>query len=57
MGALAQISGAIYGKGSVANYSVEKVLWNGKIGLPGEDFEEFVKGHIRSTGVSMSQGS
>ncbi|KAF5588024.1 2'-hydroxyisoflavone reductase [Fusarium subglutinans] len=49
MGALAQISGAIYGKGGVANYSIDKGLWNDKIGLPGENLEEFVKGYMKST--------
>ncbi|KLO83353.1 2`-hydroxyisoflavone reductase [Fusarium fujikuroi] len=49
MGALAQISGAIYGKGGVANYSVDKGLWNDKIGLPGENLQEFVEAYIRNT--------
>ncbi|KAG5762211.1 hypothetical protein H9Q72_009692 [Fusarium xylarioides] len=49
MGALAQISGAIYGKGGVANYSVDRSIWNDKIGLLGENLEEFVKGYIKST--------
>ncbi|KAF4503065.1 2`-hydroxyisoflavone reductase [Fusarium agapanthi] len=49
MGALAQISGAIYGRGGVANYSVDKGLWNDKIGLPGENLEEFVEAYVRNT--------
>ncbi|KAG9502160.1 hypothetical protein J7337_004985 [Fusarium musae] len=49
MGAVAQIFGAIYGKGGVANYSVDKGLWNDKIGLPGENLEEFVKDYIKNT--------
>ncbi|KAJ4265952.1 hypothetical protein NW762_003925 [Fusarium torreyae] len=49
MGTLAQISGAIYGKGGAANYSVDKGLWNDKIGLAGENLEEFLKGYISSS--------
>ncbi|KAF5646380.1 2'-hydroxyisoflavone reductase [Fusarium sp. NRRL 52700] len=49
MGTLAQISGSLYGKGGVANYSVDKGLWNDKIGLRGENLEEFVEAYIRNT--------
>ncbi|KAM0543843.1 hypothetical protein ACHAPJ_012080 [Fusarium lateritium] len=49
MGTLAQIAGAIYGKGGAANYSVDKGLWNDKIGLATENLEEFLKAYIAST--------
>ncbi|KPM37518.1 hypothetical protein AK830_g9037 [Neonectria ditissima] len=48
LGALAQIAGAIYGKGGLANYSVNKGLWNDRIHLPGEILDEFVKEFVAS---------
>ncbi|CAG9975064.1 unnamed protein product [Clonostachys byssicola] len=49
LGTLAQISSAIYGEGGAANYSVDKGLWNGKIGLEGENLEAFVESYISKT--------
>jgi hypothetical protein len=46
LGTLAQISSAIYGEGGAANYSVDKGLWNDKIGLAGENLEAFVESYI-----------
>ncbi|CAH0018773.1 unnamed protein product [Clonostachys rhizophaga] len=46
LGTLDQISSAIYGEGGAANYSVDKGLWNDKIGLAGENLEAFVESYI-----------
>lgn len=49
MGILAMIAGTIYGKGRLANYSINKGLWNEKIGLEQENLDEVLKGLIAGT--------
>lgn len=49
MGILAMIAGTIYGKGGLANYSVDKGLWTEKIGLEQENLDEVLKGLIAGT--------
>ncbi|KKF92360.1 putative NADH-flavin reductase [Ceratocystis platani] len=46
MGTLAQIAGTIYGKGGLANYSVDKGLWNDKIGLAGETLDDCLQAYF-----------
>lgn len=46
MGLLGMIAGTIYGKGGLANYSVNKGLWNERIGLEQENLDEVLKSLI-----------
>ncbi|KAJ9156320.1 NAD(P)-binding domain [Pleurostoma richardsiae] len=42
LGALAQIAGAVYGKGGLGHFSATKGLWNERLGLPQENLLEVV---------------
>lgn len=49
LGVLPMIAATIYGKGGVANYSVNRGLWNEKIGLAQEDLDEVLKSVVSGT--------
>ncbi|KAF7547526.1 hypothetical protein G7Z17_g7687 [Cylindrodendrum hubeiense] len=45
-GILSLLTGVIYGKGGLSNFSVTKGLWNKKLGLEQENLDEFLKTYI-----------
>ncbi|KAE8140846.1 NAD(P)-binding protein [Aspergillus pseudotamarii] len=49
LGVISMLSRAIYGKGGLAQYSVNKGLWNGKLGLEPENLEGFLRTYVAET--------